>query len=62
MYIQYFNKKKLQVPKVQWVSYITMQMTGSDGYYPLQVSVLAGMGGVWQNPTHGIPVQNPKLP
>ena len=37
-------------------------MTGRDGYYPPRVTVSAGTGTVWENPTRGIPVRNPSGP
>ena len=36
-----------------------MQMTGCDRYYPPKVTVLVGMGTVWENLTHSIPMWNP---
>ena len=54
-----FNKKKPRVSLIPRVSYDTAEITGRDGYYPLQVTVSAGTGVVWENPTCGIPVRNP---
>ena len=36
-----------------------MPITGRDGYYLPWVTVSAGMGMVWENPTRGIPVRYP---
>jgi len=30
------------------------------GYYPQQVMVYMGMGVVWENLTHGLPILNPR--
>ena len=57
MYITYFNENKRQVPKVlRNTAWITVRVR----VYPWRVTVCAGSGTVWENPTRGIPVFNPK--
>ena len=56
MYITYFNENKRRVPKVpQNTAWITVWVR----VYPWRVTVCAGSGTVWENPTRGIPVFNP---
>ena len=59
MYITYFNKNTPRVPKVPQVSYNTVWITVRVQVYPWWVTVRAGSGRVWENPTRGIPVFNP---
>jgi hypothetical protein len=49
-------KKKEKKPQV---SFDTAGITVRYGYYPRRVTVYAGAGAVWENPTRGIPVGNP---
>jgi hypothetical protein len=60
MYIQYINKKKPRVPKVPRVSRHTASFTGRYVPVPGTGTVYAGTGTVWENPTRGLPVLNPK--
>ena len=53
MYIAYFNEKKPRVPLIPWVSFDTARFT-----VRVQVTVCAGLGTVWENSTHGIPMLN----
>ena len=59
MILNYFNEKKLQVPKVPRVSLDTVWITVRYGSYPPRVMMYTGTGVVWENPTCGIPVRNP---
>ena len=56
MYITYFNENKRRVPKVPWN---TVWIAVRVRVYPWRVTVCAGLGMVWENPTRGIPVFNP---
>ena len=53
MYLTYFNENKQRVP------YNTAWITVRVWVYPWRVTVCAGSGTVWENPTRGIPVFNP---
>ena len=57
MYLTYFNENKQRVPKVP---YNTAWITVRVWVYPWRVTVCAGSGTVWENPTCGIPMFNPK--
>ena len=58
MYVAYFNEKKLWVPLIPQVSFDTARFTVWVRVYPRWVTVCAGLGTVWENPTCGIPVLN----
>jgi hypothetical protein len=58
MYITYFNENKQRVPKApRNTTWIAVRVR----VYPWRVTVCAGSGTVWENPTRGIPVFNPKF-
>ena len=61
MYIAYFNEKKPWIPLIPWVSFDTARFTVRVRVYPQRVTVCAGSGTVWENPTRGIPVLNASL-
>ena len=58
MYLTYFNENKQRVPKVP---YNTAWITVRVRVYLWRVTVCAGSGTVWENPTRGIPMFNPNL-
>jgi hypothetical protein len=60
MYLHYFNEKKPRVPEVPRVSWYTASFAGRCVPVPGTGTVYAGTGAVWENPTRGLPVLNPK--
>ena len=59
MYLQYFNEKKLQVPKILWVSWHTASFAGWYLLIPSTGTVYMSVGMVWENLTYRLPMLNP---
>jgi hypothetical protein len=59
-FLEWQESMNPRVRAVPWVSYHTAQMTGRGGSYPPTGTGSAGLGRVWENPTHGLPVSNPR--